>query len=93
VLAFGVSMMSLYIPGMNRGLFKHAPIGREWGVVAVLMVNWWVFVEGYKWGVRRYYRKQDDKKGDRDDVEARAFRTWMGGQNVEAEVAAVGEKR
>jgi magnesium-transporting ATPase (P-type) len=86
VLAFVISVLSLYIPGVNRRLFKHAPIDLEWAVVVVLMTIWFLFVEGYKWGVRKFYRKREMGKGDMDDLEARAFRTWIDRDSMDVEV-------
>jgi P-type Na+/K+ transporter len=93
VVGFAASVMSLYIPLVNERLFKHAPIGKEWGVALVLILIWFLSVEGYKWLVRRYFRAKELEKGERGDLEARAFRTWMTGEkDGGVEVREVAEK-
>jgi P-type Na+/K+ transporter len=83
VLVFVVSLISLYIPGINKRLFKHVPIGKEWEVVLVLMSVWFGFVEGYKWCLRRYHKQRERKNGNVDYLELRPFRTWMNSESIE----------
>ena len=56
VLIGAVSVLpAVYIPGLNRTVFKHAPISWEWGLavgVVVVFVSW---VEGWKACKRSYH--------------------------------------
>jgi len=47
----------LYIPGLNRVVFKHSPISWEWGIVFVESGLFIAGIELWKFGKRVYYRR------------------------------------
>jgi magnesium-transporting ATPase (P-type) len=56
----------LYIPVINRNVFKHSGITREWGLVVLATVLFFLGVEAWKFCKRLYFRKKESR-----DVEAR----------------------
>ncbi|KAG0203385.1 Na+ ATPase [Mortierella sp. GBA30] len=48
VLGALVLIPVIYIPGLNRNVFKHADISYEWGIALAALVIWIAFVEIYK---------------------------------------------
>lgn len=76
IIAGFVTMFPIiYIPGLNKVVFKHAPISWEWGVVFVEAFLFFLGIEAWKWAKRIYFRRQDLKtSGDRKgDLEERVF--------------------
>ena len=64
----------IYIPGLNKEVFKHAPITWEWGIVFVEAVLFFGGVEAWKWAKRIYFRRVNRKKtGDVKDLEEKTF--------------------
>ncbi|KAI0469163.1 hypothetical protein F4859DRAFT_516514 [Xylaria cf. heliscus] len=58
VAGFFVTFPVIYIPVVNRVVFKHTAIGWEWGVVAAAVIAYIVLVEAWKAGKRRlFYNK------------------------------------
>ncbi|KAF9933477.1 Na+ ATPase [Linnemannia zychae] len=43
----------IYVPGLNKNVFKHVGISYEWGIVIAALVIYTVFVETYKFVKRR----------------------------------------
>ncbi|KAK6858880.1 potassium/sodium efflux P-type ATPase [Apiospora arundinis] len=50
---FVITFPVVYLPVINRLVFKHEAIGREWGVVAAAVLVYLVLVEAWKAGKRR----------------------------------------
>ncbi|KAF9574207.1 Na+ ATPase [Mortierella alpina] len=48
VLGALVLIPVIYVPGLNRNVFKHLGISYEWGIVFAALVLWIAFVEAYK---------------------------------------------
>jgi Na+-exporting ATPase len=46
----------IYIPGLNRVVFKHAPITWEWAIVFIATLLFFLGVESWKWGKRVFFR-------------------------------------
>jgi Na+-exporting ATPase len=79
----------LYIPGLNRVVFRHEPISWEWGVVFVATVLFFAGVEAWKLCKRLYFRRQTKKKtGGVNDLETRVFGRYlsMGRSDSEGDV-------
>lgn len=53
VAGFVITFPVVYLPVVNRLVFKHEAIGEEWGVVAGCVVVYLALVEGWKAGKRR----------------------------------------
>ncbi|KAF8658396.1 hypothetical protein AX16_002004 [Volvariella volvacea WC 439] len=51
----------IYIPGLNRVVFKHGPISWEWGIVFVESAMFVLGIELWKWLKRVYYRRYGEK--------------------------------
>jgi magnesium-transporting ATPase (P-type) len=74
---FGV-FPTLYIPVLNRRVFLHEGIGKEWGVVFAMTVLFFLGAESWKWSKRVYFRRRNvmEKNGaamTEEDLEKRAF--------------------
>lgn len=54
----------LYIPVINRKVFKHEGISWEWGVVFVESILFFLGIETWKWIKRVYIRTQVKKTRD-----------------------------
>jgi Na+-exporting ATPase len=68
----------IYIPGLNRSVFKHDAITWEWGIVLVEAVLFFMGVEAWKWAKRVYFRRADRKKSsDKVDLEERTFGAYF----------------
>ncbi|KAI0811870.1 hypothetical protein GGR55DRAFT_91712 [Xylaria sp. FL0064] len=57
VAGFVVTFPVIYIPVINRTVFKHEAISWEWGVVAAAVIVYIALVEAWKAGKRRLLRK------------------------------------
>jgi len=57
VAGFVLIFPVLYIPGLNKVVFKHRGIGKEWGVVFVATFLFFAGIEAWKWGKRVYFRR------------------------------------
>ncbi|KAJ5595399.1 uncharacterized protein N7459_001607 [Penicillium hispanicum] len=62
VLAFPI----LYIPVINRSVFKHTAISWEWGIVFVETVLFFLGIEAWKWCKRVYFRRQAHREARED---------------------------
>ncbi|KAH6855533.1 hypothetical protein B0I37DRAFT_322171 [Chaetomium sp. MPI-CAGE-AT-0009] len=74
---FGV-FPTLYIPVLNRRVFLHEGIGKEWGVVFAVTILFFFGAESWKWAKRVYFRRRNlmEKSGaamTEEDLEKRAF--------------------
>jgi Na+-exporting ATPase len=70
----------LYIPVINRVVFKHSGISWEWGIVFVATILFFLGVEGWKWAKRVYFRRKEGKNGGRRgsvDLEQRVFERYL----------------
>ncbi|TGJ82759.1 hypothetical protein E0Z10_g6007 [Xylaria hypoxylon] len=57
VAGFLITFPVIYIPVVNRTVFKHTAISWEWGVVAAAVIAYIALVEGWKAGKRRLLYK------------------------------------
>ncbi|PQE22108.1 potassium sodium efflux P-type ATPase fungal-type protein [Rutstroemia sp. NJR-2017a BBW] len=48
---------TLYIPVINRKVFKHEGISWEWGIVFVEAIMFFIGIEAWKWVKRAYFRR------------------------------------
>lgn len=71
----------IYIPVINKVVFKHKPISWEWGIVFVCATLFFSGVEFWKWLKRIYFRMQARREKGvswRDlDLEQRAFGEYL----------------
>jgi magnesium-transporting ATPase (P-type) len=61
MLGFFTIFPVLYIPMINRQVFKHTGISWEWGIVLVTTVLFFAGVEVWKWGKRVFFRLHDKR--------------------------------
>ncbi|KAK4134747.1 potassium/sodium eff [Trichocladium antarcticum] len=78
VVGFFSIFPTLYIPVLNRRVFLHSPIDKEWGVVFAVTVLFFAGAELWKWTKRVYLRRKGlmVRKGQgksEDDLEKRTF--------------------
>jgi potassium/sodium efflux P-type ATPase len=52
---------TVYIPYLNRDVFKHTSISWEWGVVIGMTIIYVFGIEAWKWVKRRYHLLEDHK--------------------------------
>lgn len=74
----------LYIPVINRQVFRHTGISWEWGIVFVASLLFFLGVEGWKWAKRIYFRRGQKGDGGRQgsvDLESRVFERWLSMDN------------
>ncbi|KAK4188642.1 putative type IID cation-transporting ATPase [Podospora australis] len=69
---------TLYIPVINKKVFLHAGIDKEWGIVFAVTILFFLGAESWKWAKRVYLRKHNlmHKKGSgssEEDLEKRTF--------------------
>ncbi|KAI0532729.1 hypothetical protein GGR58DRAFT_507103 [Xylaria digitata] len=57
VAGFLITFPVIYIPVVNRTVFKHTAISWEWGIVAVAVITYIALVEAWKAGKRRLFYK------------------------------------
>ncbi len=70
----------LYIPVINRTVFRHKGISWEWGVVFVATFLFFLGIEIWKWGKRIFFRRRNVKAGVRRgsiDLEQRVFERYL----------------
>ncbi|KEY66263.1 hypothetical protein S7711_09189 [Stachybotrys chartarum IBT 7711] len=86
----------IYIPGLNRLVFRHSGISWEWGIVFVESILFFLGVETWKWGKRVYFRRQARKatKGEAD-LETRVFGHYFtqSSVNSDEETGATGKEK
>ena len=71
----------VYIPELNRNLFRGSPISWEWGIVISAAALFFGLVESWKYGKRRWLRNHQRKKArgssmadnSSDDIEPQQF--------------------
>lgn len=68
MLGFVTAPPLLYIPVINRDVFKHGPISWEWGVSIASMVIFMFGAEAYKYLKRVYYRRNKDAPSNPEDA-------------------------
>lgn len=74
---------TLYIPVINRIVFKHTGISWEWGIVFVAAGLFFAGVESWKWAKRVYFRRKVRKHVGAEwkdlDIEERVFGEYLQG--------------
>lgn len=81
VVGFVSIFPTLYIPVIDKVVFLHIGIDREWGIVFAVNVLFFVAAEAWKWTKRVYLRhnnlmlKRGEDLGE-DDLEARTFQAF-----------------
>ncbi|KAL2127037.1 hypothetical protein VTI74DRAFT_11434 [Chaetomium olivicolor] len=78
VVGFFSIFPTLYIPVLNRRVFLHDGIAKEWGIVFAVTILFFIGAESWKWAKRVYFRRKNvmQKKGaamSEEDLEKRAF--------------------
>ncbi|KAK4149984.1 hypothetical protein C8A00DRAFT_18400 [Chaetomidium leptoderma] len=78
VVGFFSIFPTLYIPVLNRRVFLHEGIGKEWGIVFAVTILFFIGAESWKWAKRVHFRRKNvmEKKGaamSEEDLEKRAF--------------------
>jgi Na+-exporting ATPase len=73
----------IYIPGLNRVVFKHEAITWEWAIVIVATILFFFGIETWKFAKRVYFRRVDGEnwRGDKDDLEGRTFDRYFSGMS------------
>ncbi|KAK9242015.1 potassium sodium efflux P-type ATPase fungal-type protein [Lipomyces tetrasporus] len=69
IAGFVTIFPTLYIPVINRVVFKHVGITWEWGVVFVESFLFFLGVEAWKWAKRVYFRMRAARKRGGSDVD------------------------
>ncbi|QDS70434.1 hypothetical protein FKW77_009700 [Venturia effusa] len=69
----------IYIPGLNRVVFKHTAITWEWAVVVVATLLFFAGIESWKFAKRIYFRRVERKSGRPLDLESRTFERYISG--------------
>ncbi|TPX15944.1 uncharacterized protein E0L32_000278 [Thyridium curvatum] len=81
MLGFATLFPLLYIPVINKVVFKHVGISWEWAIVFVAAGLFFAGAEAWKWCKRVYFRRQEGKGGGTKwkdtDLEQRAFGTYL----------------
>ncbi|KAL8923860.1 MAG: hypothetical protein Q9172_002948 [Xanthocarpia lactea] len=77
IAGFVTIFPTLYIPVINRVVFKHEGITWEWGVVLIEAVLFFGGVELWKWAKRVYFRRQAKKLVGGGDLESKVFEKYM----------------
>lgn len=81
IIGFVTLFPTLYIPVVNRVVFKHTGITWEWGIVFVAASLFFGGVEAWKWAKRIYYRRKARKTlgvAWKDmDIEGRVFGEYL----------------
>jgi Na+-exporting ATPase len=80
VAGFVTVFPTLYIPVINRVVFKHEGISWEWSIVFAEALLFFLGLETWKWAKRIYFRRQLRKAtgagAGTPDLESRAFRHY-----------------
>jgi len=79
----------IYIPVLNREVFKHTPISWEWAIVFIAATLFFMGVELWKWGKRVFFRQRAKKATGtafKDmDIEERVFGEFLGSSSGSTE--------
>lgn len=83
---------TLYIPVVNRVIFKHEAITWEWGVVVVTTILFFAGAETWKWGKRIFFRRRARKQGGGQamDLESKVFERYASSGRMSTEERKVG---
>jgi Na+-exporting ATPase len=80
VAGFFTIFPTVYIPGLNRVIFKHAPITWEWAIVFVATFLFFLGIESWKWSKRIFFRIHSAKNGDETkNVANKTFERYLSG--------------
>jgi len=73
----------IYIPGLNRVVFKHEKITWEWGIVIIATLLFFLGIESWKFLKRCYFRRVEGKEwtSDKNDLEGRTFDRYFSGMS------------
>lgn len=63
IFGFITIFPTLYIPVINRVVFKHEMITWEWAVVVIAALLFFLGVEAWKFGKRIFFRRYTKKSG------------------------------
>ena len=85
IAGFVTIFPTLYIPVINRVVFKHEGISWEWGVVLIEAVLFFGGVESWKWAKRVYFRRQTKKSVGGGDLESKVFEKYMSSSSPSSE--------
>lgn len=89
IAGFVTVFPTLYIPVINRVVFKHEGISWEWGVVLIEAILFVGGVEAWKWGKRICFRQRAIKEvGKGKDLESKVFEQYMNPRGVSSEELA-----
>lgn len=88
----------LYIPVINHDVFRHTGISWEWAIVFIETILFFGGVEGWKWGKRVFFRRQEAKKspaggntgssaGKGDEMGPKVFERYYSGYSDVGKVA------
>lgn len=84
----------IYIPVINKVVFKHAPISWEWGIVFVEAALFIAGVELWKLGKRVYFRRWGEKAVNPElELSGKAFSRYASVANAEGDVETGMETR
>ncbi|KAM0335108.1 hypothetical protein ACHAQA_000143 [Verticillium albo-atrum] len=77
---------TLYIPVIDRIVFLHEGIDKEWGIVFAVTILFFAGAELWKWSKRVYLRRNNlmvrkDAGATEEDLEARVFERFYEGQS------------
>merc|ERR1712169_81146 len=79
----------IYIPVLNREVFKHTPISWEWAIVFIAATLFFMGVELWKWGKRVFFRQRAKKATGtafKDmEIEERVFGEFLGSSSGSTE--------
>ncbi|KAL8899427.1 MAG: hypothetical protein Q9207_006212 [Kuettlingeria erythrocarpa] len=86
IAGFVTIFPTLYIPVINRVVFKHEGISWEWGIVFVEATLFFAGVEAWKWTKRVYFRRKARKGlGKVPDLESKVFERYLERGDVEGD--------
>ncbi|KAI8867795.1 potassium/sodium efflux P-type ATPase [Ramicandelaber brevisporus] len=79
-----ICLLALYIPGVNHSIFKHSPIGWEWGMVFASIFLFLIIAETYKfakrkWMAPRFRARTMGSITDRETTTGTAVERFTGG--------------
>lgn len=82
VVGFFVIFPTLYIPVIDKVVFLHLGIGKEWGVVFAMTAFFFMGAEAYKWAKRVWLRRhgmmnRKDMGTGEEDLERKTFERFM----------------
>lgn len=77
----------LYVPVINRKVFRHTGISWEWGIVFVATLAFVLGAEGWKWAKRVWFRRSGGASRARqseEDLESRVFERYLTQSSMDA---------